>query len=310
MGLFILPKKVTDQVDKLLRSFLWRGTDQKINGANVAWASITCLKSEGGLCIRKTEVWNRACMAKLIWNLCQINSTSLWVNWVKVHLLREHSFWDIPIPNNCSWTWRKLLQLRGEIRPFIHHIIGDGRHTWLWFDSWLPFGPILPRFNERVIYDSALARQTRVATIISDGQWVWPIANSPNLLILKQAIPNSMVPHMVIWSPSGSGKFTTKTAWHALRVRHSLVTWDKLIWFHYVIPKCGFILWLAIRERLGTLDRLYTASANGTCLLCNNQAETHDHLFFKCAFTKEIWGALKQKCRLSFGDLSWKDCIS
>ena len=189
----------------------------------------------------------------------------------------------------------KLLQLRGEIHPFIHHIIGDGRHTWLWFDSWLPFGPILPRFNERVIYDSALARQTRVATIISDGQWVWPIANSPNLLILKQAIPNSMVPQpsisdMVIWSPSGSGKFTTKTAWHALRVRHSLVTWDKLIWFHYAIPT------LAIRERLGTLDRLYTISTNGTYLLCNNQAETHDHLFFKCAFTKEIWGALKQKC--------------
>ena len=143
MGLFILPKKVTDQVDKLLRSFLWRGMDQKINGANVAWASITCLKSEGGLGIKKTELWNRACMAKPIWNLCQINSTSLWVNWVKVHLLREHSFWDISIHNNCSWTWRKLLQLRGEIRPFIHHIIGDGQHTWLWFDSWLPFGPIL-----------------------------------------------------------------------------------------------------------------------------------------------------------------------
>ena len=48
MGLFILPKKVTDQVDQLLRSFLWSGTDKKLTGAKVSWESITCLKSKGG----------------------------------------------------------------------------------------------------------------------------------------------------------------------------------------------------------------------------------------------------------------------
>ena len=111
--------------------------------------------------------------------------------------------------------------LRGEVRPFIHHIIGDAQHTNLWFDSWLPFGPILPTFEERVIYDSALARQARVASIISNEHWAWPIANSLDLLILKQAIPGSMVPKPsvsdeVIWSPSGIGKFSTRTAWLAL----------------------------------------------------------------------------------------------
>ena len=102
MGLFILPKKVTDQVDQLLRSFLWSGKEGKLKGAKVSWETIACLKSEGGLGIKKTEVWNRACMAKLIWNLCQINSSSIWVNWAKLYLIREHSFWEIPIPNNCS----------------------------------------------------------------------------------------------------------------------------------------------------------------------------------------------------------------
>ena len=64
MRLFILPKKITDQVDQLLRSFLWNGTDKKLTGAKVAWADINCLKSEGGLGIKKTEVWNKACMGK------------------------------------------------------------------------------------------------------------------------------------------------------------------------------------------------------------------------------------------------------
>ena len=93
-----------------------------------------------------------------------------------------------------------------------------------------------------------------------------------------------------------------------MRTRHSLVTWHKIIWFPYAFPKCGFILWLAIRERLGTHDRLHFSSYNWDCLLCNNQRETHDHLFFSCTFTKAIWERLKQKCYLSFGDLIWKEC--
>ena len=237
------------------------------------------------------------------------------MNWVKVHLIRDHSFWDLPIPSNCSWTWRKLLQLRAEVRPFIRHIIGDGRHTSLWFDTWLPFGPILPQFEERVIYDSALLRQAKVASIITNGRWMWPIANSPDLLILKQAIPFTMVPDVskgdeVIWSYSKSGRYSTNLAWLALRDRHSLVTWHKLIWFPKAIPKCGFILWLAIRERLGTLDRLHVASSGWTCFLCNSCVENHEHLFFSCSYSNLIWRDLKQKGDISFGDLSWRDCIS
>ena len=142
-----------------------------------------------------------------------------------------------------------------------------------------------------------------------------PIANLPDLLILKQAIPDSSVPKpskrdAVTWSPLGIGKVSTKITWLALRVRHNLVNWHKLIWFPNAIPKCGFILWVFIRERLGTHDRLHIDSSNWSCLLCNNQAETHDHLFFGCSFSRQIWEAVKQKCSLSFGDLTWKDCIS
>ena len=158
MGLFILPKKVINQLDQLLRSFLWKGSDVKLKGAKVSWEMITCLKSEGGLGIKQTYIWNKACISKLIWNICHQDSSSLWVDWVKDHLIRDHSFWEIPIPRCCSWTWRKILQLREEVRPLIHYSIGNGLHTSLWFDPWLPFGPIVPTFGERIIYDSGLPR--------------------------------------------------------------------------------------------------------------------------------------------------------
>ena len=109
-SLFILPKRSIKQMEKLIRSFLWSGIELRHTGAKVAWADLTCPKSEGGLGIRRIEDMNKSLMARHIWEICQPISNSTWVNWVKVHLIREHSFWEIPIPSSCSWTWRKLLR--------------------------------------------------------------------------------------------------------------------------------------------------------------------------------------------------------
>ena len=183
-------------------------------------------------------------------------------DWVQDYLIRDHSFWEIPIPHNCSWTWRKILQLREEICPLMRYSIGNGISTSLWFDPWLPFGPIVPTFGDRIIYDSGLSRQACVSDIILNGNWRWPVSNSPDLLTLKQAIPEAWMPDptssdTIRWIPSTSGQFSIKSAWQALRVKHATIPWYKLIWFPLAIPKCGFFLWLAIQRRLGTHDRLH-----------------------------------------------------
>ena len=101
-------------------------------------------------------------------------------------------------PSTCSWTWRKVLQLRPVYRPLIKTLIGDGRHTSLWFDNWLPFGPIHQRMGDRVIYDAGLPRQAMVASIILEHSWRWPLANSTELLELKNT--TSQLPY----TPSGA----------------------------------------------------------------------------------------------------------
>ena len=144
-------------------------------------------------------------------------------------------------------------RLRDKIRPFLQVKIGDGADTWLWLDNWLPMGPILQNFEARIIYDSGLPRHARVSSIIRNGQWAWPVANSPDLLILKQAIPPSLQPRCdqkdrLIWTPSASGSFSAKSAWKMLRTPHLKVDWHRLVWFPGNIPKAGFILWLTIRK--------------------------------------------------------------
>ena len=146
-----------------------------------------------------------------------------------------------------------------------------------------PLGPILPSLGDRVIYDSALPRDARVATIIRDGQWHWPVANSIELLTLKEAIPQSMIPNLsrrdnIRWTPSSTGAFSVKSSWIAIRFHRPQVHWHKLVWYPQNIPRASFILWLAIRQRLGTQDRLPNIS-NPSCLFCGTQMDNHDHLF-------------------------------
>ena len=66
---------------------------------------------EGGLGIKKLSDWNNAAMAKYLWKLSQHDSDSSWAKWASVNLIKGRSIWDIPIPSDGSWTWRKILSL-------------------------------------------------------------------------------------------------------------------------------------------------------------------------------------------------------
>ena len=45
----------------------------------------------------------------------------------KRNILRSGSLWCAKVPSICSWSWRKLLQLRDRIRPFIKHKVHNGK---------------------------------------------------------------------------------------------------------------------------------------------------------------------------------------
>jgi hypothetical protein len=50
-------------------------------------------------------------MLNHIWSLFT-RAGSLWVAWVETTWLKGRSFWHIPIPSTCSWSWKNLLKLR------------------------------------------------------------------------------------------------------------------------------------------------------------------------------------------------------
>lgn len=88
----------------------------KTSGAKVNWNSVCKPKEEAGLEFRVLEGWNKVAMVKHIWAVCQ-KSDTLWVKWVHNYVIKSSCFWTMKIPQNASWTIRKLLKLRSLVQP-------------------------------------------------------------------------------------------------------------------------------------------------------------------------------------------------
>ncbi|KAJ8425472.1 hypothetical protein Cgig2_001061 [Carnegiea gigantea] len=70
--------------------------------------------------------------------------------------------------------------------------------------------------------------------------------------------------------------------------------WAKLVWSRTCIPRHSFTMWLFMHSRLPVLQRIgrYTAIPSTDYLMCQQGPETHEHLFFECAYAKNIWNQL------------------
>ncbi|CAA7034130.1 unnamed protein product [Microthlaspi erraticum] len=89
-------------------------------------------------------------------------------------------------------------------------------------------------------------------------------------------------------------------------------SWHRGIWFRHSTPKYAFCVWLAIHNRLSTLDRMqmWNTGIITTCTLCHTPSETRDHLFFSCRYSAEVWGALSKGLLKRRYTTDWTSLIS
>ncbi|GJW60131.1 uncharacterized protein Tco_0109466 [Tanacetum coccineum] len=172
-SVFILPVQIISDLEQLMRGFLWCQGEMKKGKAKVAWDSVCLPLKEGGLGIRRLEEFNTALMVSHIWSILNARD-SLWVQWIYDYKLQGRSFWDVPCLGDVSWGWRKLLQIRSRVRPFIWHQIYNGRSTSMWFDRWADGCPLRDKLTVRNIVRSGLLLTDKVRDLISNGIWRWP----------------------------------------------------------------------------------------------------------------------------------------
>nr|GEU51815.1 hypothetical protein [Tanacetum cinerariifolium] len=89
-SVFILPKYMVKDINKLLKGFLWCQGNLSKGKAKVAWKQVCKPKDEGGLDIKDLSSWNEALMSKHLWNVASMKE-SLWVKWINVVRLKGKS---------------------------------------------------------------------------------------------------------------------------------------------------------------------------------------------------------------------------
>ncbi|GKC28353.1 hypothetical protein Tco_1035647 [Tanacetum coccineum] len=147
-----------------------------------------------------------------------------------------------------SWGWRKILQLRDIVKPFLWVRIGNGMSTSLWYDMWCSQSPISHFLSPRDITREGFTIQSKVADLVTNGTWNWLLswlAKAPNLALI--AAPILVNSHDFIQWRDINGNmadFSVKLAWEALRPCGAEVLWFKTVWFTHFIPRHAFHLWL------------------------------------------------------------------
>nr|GEY42926.1 hypothetical protein [Tanacetum cinerariifolium] len=97
----------------------------------------------------------------------------------------------------------------------------------------------------------------------------------------------------------GMGKpFSVHNVWDSIHPRDNLVSWCDLVWFHACIQRHAFKMWLILKQRLRTQDCLRSWEVDSdlavVCPLCETQPDSHEHLFFDCPFSQQVWSRVQK----------------
>lgn len=109
LAVFPIPAIIIDRIEGMCRQFLW-GSKM----SHVAWRQVCLPKDEGGLGLRDIRSWNKALLAKTLWNI-HLKKDMLWVKWVNEFFLRGCSIWEWVPKSDSPPIFKNLIRIRDEM---------------------------------------------------------------------------------------------------------------------------------------------------------------------------------------------------
>nr|XP_043619787.1 uncharacterized protein LOC122591591 [Erigeron canadensis] len=152
------------------------------------------------------------------------------------------------------------------------------------------------------------------------GMWKWPIAWYDLFPVLINLPPPTINVYkddtLVSRDISGNeNNFSSLIVWETIRWRQDEVSWVHLVWFAHSIPGHAFHLWLIMRRKLKTHDRLKQWDVGGPvnlnllcCSLCYRGPDSHEH-FFECLYSEQVWNMFKPLACMDNVSCRWNDII-
>lgn len=196
--------------------------------------------------------------------------------------------------------WRKILKLREIAKSYIRMEVHNGRNTSFWYDSWSSLGCLRDLLGGRGTIGIGITEHASVEEVMlyhRKRRHRLAILNTVEEEIEELKSRRSEEDDIPLWRQAETRftkVFSTKKTWLYMRQEQPVCTWNKGVWFSQSTPKYSFMLWVAVKNRLQTCDRMkkWNTSINGVCVLCQEEEETCSHLFFKCRYSGKVWKSL------------------
>jgi hypothetical protein len=275
-------KWLVRKIDRLRRSFLWRGeTPDKVYGGHslVNWTTTCRPKNKGGLGVLDLERFARA--LRLRW---------LWFQWRH----KDRAWIDLDLP--CDAHDRELFAASTIVS------IGDGKTTSFWTSSWLE-GKTAKAMGPK-LFQKTRRKKISVFEALKDNRWVAHIAPIHDPEELQEYITvweyvSAVQLHpgnedSIRWRWTQNGEYSAKSAYQ-IQFEGSF---SKLkltpIWRAKSEAKCKFFAWTLLHSKILTANNLAKRNWQNDpiCKLCCSEPETPTHLCKDCAFTKQVWSTL------------------
>lgn len=300
MQTFMLPKNQLAKIEQLCRRFLWGSSDDSSKRFYpIAWNTICAPRCAGGLGVRNLADVNTALVTKLAWSIC-VDENKPWVKLIKAKYLRGRKLLDVQGTERAiSWVWGSIKQCIPFLREGACFQVATLSKLNIKDDPWIPSIPGF-RVPDSVVIPPHLHFVWRLMK--GDGSsWddrlvsaVFPPAISQKILQLPILDEGN---ERLIWEPSTSGNYSSKSAYKKLQQSRGLnpseterKQWT-LLWQAELHGRHRLLLWKVLKHALPTLDRLarFMQLEDDSCLFCHSAREDVFHLFMECPVTHLIW---------------------
>ena len=149
-----------------------------------------------------------------------------------------------------------------------------------------------------------------VAQALNNGTWIEDIKKLITIDVFMQVISiweecqdvhlSPPVEDKWEWSWEPKGHFSTRSVYQAHFKTKITCEVAEAIWKSWAPTKCKLAMWLFIRQRIWTADRLEKRGLPhpDKCPYCSSTVENAQHLFMGCAIVNIIWGQVLSWAKL------------
>ncbi|CAN6703250.1 unnamed protein product [Malus baccata var. baccata] len=235
MSCFRLPIGVCRDVERAIRNYWWRGTDQSKGIHWVSWDRLTKQKKAGGMGFKDLQCVNLALLAKIVWRITQ-KPLSLLALVLSEKYFPGKTFGEAPKGKNTSWGWKGLFEARKVLNLGLRWRVGNGKSINIRKEPWFPKPStyrVIPKPNLEgtMVCDliDPITKSWRTDLIESGFQ------REDVLPILSIPLSHAGIDDRLVWHYTSNGIFSVKTGFQIRSKASSgddvTMLWRHVFWF-------------------------------------------------------------------------------